>query len=312
MNSEEKILIALLVQAFQPTDAQTIQKKAQSQGYDDIVIEDITYVLENMQRRDLLSVIFSRKNNTRVKQYGMAKPLFKKCPEIAHIKDLLPSFAKKKEAKVFLETLEGNSSETKKIRNLGYRDWQMVHVKLKTISPIVGGSLNRPDNIDPDLQKEEVKLKKEKGKAKKNKEDDVFDIGYFNRDFDGNIIMTPNQVRQYFKSKLYVAGVGETALGYVQFSKAVINHGNCTPYFEQWPVIVQGQGRGVKTAEAFPSGVEITTEFIYPFTGTKIKTPEQLKQVLKTLAPIGLGFSCFGKKFGCCELIDFKATNLPF
>ena len=149
---EEKVLVGIIVQQFQPITKQGVIKEANKLDFE--LDEDETiYILENMQRRDIASVIYKSVNNKRVKAYGMAKPMFKKCPEIAQLKDMLPTLIKSKGAKDFLKVLEGESSGTKKKRELGYRDYKKVKIKLLTTQPIVGGSLQKPKEIDSEIKK---------------------------------------------------------------------------------------------------------------------------------------------------------------
>ncbi len=239
----------------------------------------------------------------------MSKPMFKKSPEMAHLKDMLPTLTKSKEAKEFLKTLEGETSDTKKIRELGYRDYKLVKLKLETIEPIVGGNLNKPSIIAKEIE-EKVNALESKAKKKKTDED-LGQIAYFNRDAQGELIYTPNQVRQYFLKNLRIAGIGETAVNQVYFNSASINQNGHKFYVEQWPILVGGQGRGVKSAEALPAGISIELSFSYPFTGTKVKSSDQLKNVLEFITVNGRGFSSYSKKFGKCIyfFLNFFCNN---
>lgn len=310
MNDENKVLVGIVVQQFQPVTSNDVIQKAQEMGKE-IENEDVIYILENMQRRDLLSVAYQTKDNKKIKAYAMAKPMFKKCPEMAHLKDMLPTLTKSKEAKEFLKLLEGQSSDTKKARELGYRDYKVVKIKLETIEPIVGGNLNRPLSIAKEIEGK-VKELESKAKKKKNSEEDFGQIAYFNRNPQGELIYSSNQVRQYFLKNLRIAGVGETAVNQIYFNNAQIETNGHKFYVEQWPVIVGGQGRGIKSAESLPAGISIELSFSYPFTGTKIKSPEQLKKVLEFITTNGRGFSSYSKKYGKCKLVDFQVEELKF
>lgn len=310
MEDKDKILIGIVTQQFQPVTSQDVLVQAKKIGYE-LEVEDIIYVLENMQRRDLLSVIYQSRGNKRVKAYGMAKPIFKKCPEVAHLKDMLPTLIKNKEAKEFLKELEGQSSDTKKKRELGYREYKEIVVEYETVATLVGGSLNKPEKLAPEIKSTIEKLEKEKSKKKKTDEE-YGAISYIERDFDGQPILRPNSIRQYFIKNLRIAGVGETAMNQVHFNKANIEPNGHKYRIEQWPIIVGGRGRGVKSAEALPPGIKIKTKFTYPFIGTKITTPDKLKKVLEYQAENGIGFGCYTKKYGKCKLISFEVNKLPW
>lgn len=310
MKDQETVLVGIIVQQFQPVTSKDVLKRADNLGYA-LDEADVIYTLENMQRRDILSIMFREKGNLREKAYGMAKPVFKKIPEVAHLKDMLPTLIKSKQAKDFLRQLEGETSDTTKKRELGYRDYKQVKIKLLTTQPIVGGSLNRPANLSPDVEK---KLEDIKKKSKKNEaqEDAQISEAFISRDSQGNFIYTPNQVRQYFLKNLRIAGLGDSAVNQIYFNPAKINPNGHKAYLEQWPIIINGQGRGVKTAEALPAGVEIDVGFSFPFTGTKIDSPEKLKQILEFIVQNGVGFSSYSKKFGKCELADFRVEKMPW
>ncbi len=236
--------------------------------------------------------------------------MFKKCPEMAHLKDMLPTLTKSKEAKEFLKMLEEQTSETKKVRELGYRDYKLVKIKLETIESIVGGNLNRPSSIAKEI---EAKVKELESKTKKKStEEDFGQVAYFNRNPQGELIYSSNQVRQYFLKNLRIAGIGETAVNQIYFNNAQIQTNGHKFYIEQWPVIVGGMGRGIKSAESLPAGLTIELSFSYPFIGTKIKSPGQLRKVLDFITTNGRGFSSYSKKFGKCKLVEFKAEELKF
>lgn len=309
MEDQDKVLVGIVVQQYQPLTSNEVIKKVKDMGTE-LEIEDVVYVLENMHRRDLLSVAYQTKDNKKIKAYAMSKPMFKKSPEMAHLKDLLPTLTKSKEAKEFLKVLEGETSDTKKVRELGYRDYKLVKLKLETIEPIVGGNLNKPLSIAKEI---EQKVNELESKAKKKKTDeDLGQIAYFNRNVLGELIYSPNQVRQYFLKNLRIAGIGETAINQIYFNAAFISNNGHKFYIEQWPILVGGQGRGIKSAEALPAGITIGLSFSYPFTGTKVKSPEQLKNVLEFITVNGRGFSSYSKKFGKCKVVDFKADELKF
>ncbi len=310
MEDENKVLVGIVVQQYQPVTSNGVIEIAKNLGKE-MEIEDVIYVLENMQRRDLLSVAYQTKDNKKVKAYAMGKPMFKKSPEMAHLKDMLPTLTKSKEAKEFLKMLEGQTSETKKVRELGYRDYKLVKLKLDTIEPIVGGNLNKPSSISKEIEGK-IKELESKSKKKKNTEEDFGQIAYFNRNPQGELIYSSNQVRQYFLKNLRIAGIGETAVNQIYFNSASINANGHKFYVDQWPVIVGGQGRGIKSAEALPAGISIELSFSYPFTGTKIKSPDQLKKVLEYITVNGRGFSSYSKKYGKCKLVEFGVEELKF
>lgn len=313
MEDQDKVLVGIIVQQYQPITSSGVIEIAKNLGKE-IEMEDTVYVLENMQRRDLLSVAYQTKDNKKIKAYAMSKPMFKKSPEIAHLKDLLPTLTKSKEAKEFLKTLEGQTSDTKKVRELGYRDYKFVTLELETVQPIVGGNLNKPLMIAKEI---EVKVKELESKMKKKKTDEDFgQLAYFNRNTEGELVYSPNQVRQYFMTNLRIAGIGGAAIDNIYFNEAKIEANGHKFYVEQWPVLITSgnttTGRGVKSAESLPAGVSIQLSFSYPFTGTKIKSPDQLKNVLEFITVNGRGFSSYSKKFGKCKLVEFKAEELKF
>lgn len=311
MKDIEKILIGIIVQQFQPVTFEDVIEEAKKLDYE-LEKEDVIYVLENMQRRDLLSVIYTSRENVRVKAYGMAKPIFKKCPEVSQIKGkgLLPSLINKKENKEFLDLLEGKTSNTEKNRPLGYREYKNINLVFETITTIVGGSINEPEVMPEEIEEKVLEIKKLA--SKKKKEMIILGTGYFNRDIDGEIIYTPNQVRQYLLKNLRIDGVGEAAINQNYFDKAKILRNGHKFHIEQWSIIIDGKGRGIKTAEALHPPVRLEVSFRFPFVGTPITTPETLKQVIAYQAEHGVGFSCYCKKFGKCKLIDFQVEELPW
>lgn len=310
MDEQNKILVGIIVQQFQPITSNEVIAQGTKLGYE-LEQEEVIYVLENMQRRDLLSVVYQSKNNKRVKAYGMSKPIFKKCPETAHLKDILPSLINKKEYKDFLDMLEGQTSDTKKKRELLYRDYKTVSIELETIQPIVGGSLNKPKVISQEI-KETLKKIEEGKKKKKTEEESMESISYLNRNYEGKPYYPSNAVRQYFLKNLRIAGLGDTAVNQIDFNEAIVEPNGHKFYVEQWPVIIGGQGRGIQSAEALPPGITIKTQFSFPFTGTKIESPEKLKKVIEYQARNGRGFSSYSKKFGKCKLTQFDVKRLPW
>lgn len=297
MNNEEKILVGILVQQNQPITAKELIDKASDVGYA-LDYDEVIYVLKNMQRKDLVSVVYKNSKGMKLEGYGMSKPMFKNCPETAHLKDMLPTLVKDKAASKFLKALEEQSSDSKKVKELSYRDYKKVTIKLLTTEKIVGGSLNKPQALPADVE------------AAIKGADDVDNISYFNRDSSNTLVFTRNQVRQYFMKNLRLAGLGETAVNQIYFNEAVIQPNGHKYSIEQWPIIINGMGRGVKNAECLPAGVEITTSFVFPFKGTKITTEDQLKSVINFFTANGVGFSSYAKKYGRCTLVDFKVENI--
>lgn len=311
MENTDKILVGIIVQQFQPITSQEVISQAEELGYT-LEQEDVIYVLENMQRRDLLSVIYQDRNNLRVKAYGMSKPLFKKCPEVAHLKDLLPTLVNKKEYRDFLKMLEGQSSDTKKQRELGYRDYKTIYLEFETTAPIVGGSLNKPKFIADEIKNKVAEIEK-KGAEKNNENgDQVEGIAYLHRDVNDAPYYPVNMVRQYFLKNLRIAGLGDAAINQIDFNNAIIEKNGHKYGLEQWAVIIDGRGRGVKTAECLPAGILIKTQLSFPFTGTKINSPEMLRKVIEYQAENGRGFSCYSKKYGKCKLVVFEEKKLPW
>jgi len=314
MNDENKVLVGIIVQQYQPLTSNEVIKIATDLGKE-IEYEDVVYVLTNMQRRDLLSVTYETRDNKKIKAYAMSKPMFKKSPEMAHLKDMLPTLTKSKEAKEFLKILEGQTSDTKKIRELGYRDYKIVKLKLETTESIIGGNLNKPSSIAKEIEGK-VKELESKTKKKNTSEEDFGQMAFFNRNIKGELIYSPNQVRQYFMSNLRIAGIGGAAIDNIYFNEATIQPNGHKFYVEQWAVLITSgnttTGRGVKSAEALPAGITIELSFSYPFTGTKIKSSDQLKKVLEFITVNGRGFSSYSKKFGKCKLVEFNAEELKF
>jgi hypothetical protein len=314
MEDKNKVLVGIIVQQYQPLTSNKVIKIAEDMKTE-LEIEDVIYVLENMHRRDLLSVAYQTKDNKKIKAYAMAKPMFKNCPETAQLKDMLPTLTKSKEAKEFLKMLEGQTSETTKAKELGYRDYKIVKLKLETTQPIIGGNLNKPLSIAKEIEGK-IKEIESKAKKKKNNEEDFGQMAFFNRNAQGELIYSPNQVRSYFLSNLRIAGIGGAAIDNIYFNEAKIEPNGHKFYIEQWPVLITSgnttKGRGVKSAEALPAGITIELSFSYPFTGTKVKSTDQLKNVLQFITVNGRGFSSYSKKFGKCKVVDFQTEELKF
>lgn len=317
--NSKRILVAILIQQYQPITVSELIKKAEENKFSLEDRDEINEIVENMKRRDLISIMFLSRKNQRVTAYGMAKPIFKNIPENAMLKNILPSMEKSPEAADFLKKLEnknenGSETETKKARELQYRNYKKVEVTLENLAPIVGGNLNKPAKLSPEVESkiheiEQEKKDKEKKKKKDKEEEDKEDmsIAYLSRDLNGNVVFYPNQIRQYLIKLLRPFGVADSAADHLRYQNSLIEPSGFG--IEQWPVIVNGKGRGVKSAESLNVGSKIHLKFLFPFKGTKIETGEQLKKAFETLAEV-TGLGCYSKKYGRCKLVDFKVSEM--
>jgi len=310
----KRILITILIQQYQPLTIQEIINKAEENEFILDNINEVQEFVENLKRRDLVSVIYLTRNNQKVTGFGMSKPIFKKIPENAMLKDILPSFEKSKEGKEFLKTLEGQSSDTRKGKELGYRDYKNIEIILENISPIVGGTVNKPNKLSPEveskfkeLEDKEKKKKKIKSDDKDDKEVERIEKSYLSRDINGNIVFFPNQIRQYLIKLLRPKGIADSASEHIRFKNASIKPNGLG--VEQWPVIINGQGRGIKTAESLLPGAKIHLNFLFPFTGTKIKTQKDFEDALNSLCEY-TGLGCYAKRYGRCKFISMTVKNI--
>jgi hypothetical protein len=310
--NSEMILVTILIQQYQPMSVFDIINKAKDNGFDIDDEENIQEIVENLKRRDLISVIYVTRNNQKITAYGMSKPIFKKIPETAMLKDILPSFEKSKEAKDFLKLLDNQTSNTTKGKDLGYRDYKSIEIVIENMSPIVGGSLNKPKKLTPEVENKFKEIEQENKGKKKSKNDDLeekekVEKAYLIRDYEGNIVFTPNQVRQYFIKLLRPKGLADSASEHIRFKNATVEPNGLS--VEQWPLIINGVGRGVKTAESLLPGAKIHFNFLFPFTGTKIKNQTELENAFKTLCEY-TGFGCYSKKFGRCKFVSIKVRDI--
>jgi len=297
-DNNKRILIAILIQQYQPVTVDDIIKKSNENGIELDDKDEVQDIIENLKRRDLVSVVYITKNNKKISAYGMSKPIFKKIPETAMIKDILPSFEKSKEGKKFLEELEGQSSDTKKGRELGYRDYQLVEITLQNIAPIVGGSVNKPHKLSPEVQTKFKQIETEHKDLEK---------AYLPRDSSGEIVFYPNHIRQYIIKLLRPMGLADSASGHIRFDNETVVEPNGLGV-EQWPVIINGSGRGIKTAESLLVGSKIKLRFLFPFIGTKITSAAQLKKAFETFAPF-TGFGCYNTRYGRCKLLSMNVSK---
>lgn len=170
-----------------------------------------------------------------------------------------------------------------------YHDYHKYKVKIRTLTPILGGWVTRPSNS----QTEEEPCEGDNPKQ------------YLKRDMEGNPVIALNNIRAWHRDNFPLIGIPKSVFRHIAFTDVT---GEFTP---EWRKQIK-----VKVAfcdyEAVPPGTEMEYMMNVPNKGKTSVSPEQfinLYEEAKTLSIRGLGANpfVFGGKFELIELDEVSS-----
>jgi len=223
-------------------------------------------------------------------------------PEVAHIKDLLPTLVATEEATRIINILNGaeevGDGESKSKRDLGYAEYWEIEIDCRLLNPIIG---SQPDSpwMRHLVRKSGVKAPKE------------CDLRFWRDEKSGEIMIPSDVVCGYLRGGVrFGLNKGDVIAKYLAADDI---HIDVPEVFQvELPVISDNKGSGLTTYELVPKGTQFTMRLRIPAKG--ISDPKSFILWLAAYAPRPCrGISpARGKRFGKFEVVDYKIGGCSY
>lgn len=272
---EKEIAILIAIQKEGRPTVEDIQRKL-SEWKIKLAAKEIENYVENLRRRDLVSVILEKNDRTNisVRKYGLNK--VKNVPSVPHYKDIVDY----EDGKDLLEYLD-DTKGVNKGRTPDIKDYWIVKLGFKVKDGMsVRGFISDGNGFQ----------------------------GAHYKDGKGNVILKPIHFRNFVASNLRLANKPESQGDYIGFTIGKVDLKGNKIGKEETPILVHGSGSGMKIWETIPSGAVIRTEATVPKT---LFSETEFEKFLRRMCTNGLvGFGGWGKgNQNNLEVVEFDVVG---